>query len=356
MDTEKDILDFIVIGAQKAGTTSLFQYLRQHPDISLPVGKEAPYFSHDSAYERGWATYMRNLREHDFKASADPLRKWGTVTPQYMVGGVYEVSGDVAVRHGYDERTVPLRIYERLPDVRLIAILRDPVERAFSHHKMATMRGGEKRSFDDVIDELLRPDALDGARRRPEEQTGYVTWGEYGRILAGYLDVFPRVQMLVVFTDELERDPAALLRRIQEFIGVSAEFSPDNLGARFHVGAAARRFSLMSPSSWMSPASPVSPQGFQRALRHSAVIRAVWHALPQARRRRLRRPYERIAIRVAVRRRRGGADNGGTSPSANPATLARLREHYAEDTARLAALFGVSPPWLTSDEREMTRR
>jgi len=125
MRAEKDILDFIIIGAQKAGTTSLFEHLRRHPEISLPVGKEVPYFSHDRVYARGWTDYMRKLARHD--AFADPGRKWGTVTPQYMLGGVYRSPGDVARGNG-DERTVPLRIKECLPSVRLIAILRDPVE------------------------------------------------------------------------------------------------------------------------------------------------------------------------------------------------------------------------------------
>lgn len=196
----KDTLDFIVIGAQKAGTTSLFEYLRRHPQISMPADKEAPYFSHDHAFERGWDAYMAKI------ALIDPERRWGTVTPHYMIGGVYKrakASADAAGR--YDERTVPLRIRERLPDVRLVAILRDPVARARSHHQMMVMNGSEQRSFDEAIAEHLRPDALERARRRPLADTGYVAWGEYRRILGGYFTVFPREQILVAFTDELER-------------------------------------------------------------------------------------------------------------------------------------------------------
>ena len=159
------------------------------------------------------------------------MRKWGTVTPQYMAGGILQSTHEIAARNGYDERTIPLRIRETLPDVRLIAILRDPVERARSHHRMRVAWGDERRSFAEAIDELLRPDALLRARMCPRHQTGYITWGEYGRILAGYLDVFHRQQILVVFTDELDRAPAQLLSRIQEFIGVKADFEPHNLGS-----------------------------------------------------------------------------------------------------------------------------
>jgi hypothetical protein len=346
VQAEKDILDFIVIGAQKAGTTSLFQHLRLHPEISLPPGKEWPYFSDDEVYARGWSAYMRNLTRHD--AFADPGRKWGTVTPQYMMGGPYLSNGDAT--ESYDERTVPSRISECLPSVRLIAILRDPVERARSHHRMLVMRGDERRSFDDAIGELLHPDALERSRRRPGERLGYVTWGEYGRILAGYVDVFSREQILVVFTDELERAPAVLLSRIQEFIGVSADFEPDNLGARYQAGAIDRGFSWRSPSSWMSPSSPFSPQGLGRAVGRNSGAQAVWHAIPEDRQRRLRRPYERISRQAAVRNRRGSPNDVSANTRPSPATLTRLREHYARDVGELAALLGVTPPWPTSAE------
>lgn len=348
MRAEKDILDFIIIGAQKAGTTSLFEHLRRHPEISLPVGKEVPYFSHDRMYARGWTDYMRKLARHD--AFADPGRKWGTVTPQYMLGGVYRSPGDVASGNG-DERTVPLRINECLPSVRLIAILRDPCERAFSHHRMLVMRGDEQRSFDDAIGELFRPGALERSRRRPRETMAYIAWGEYGRILSGYFDVFPREQILVVFTEELERAPAQLLSRIHEFIGVSADFEPDNLGKRYKAGAIERGFSWASPSSWMSPSSPLSPQGVGRALRRNSAARSVWHVLPEDRQQRVGEPYLRVARRAARWNRRGASNEVMANAEPNLATVTRLREHYAEDAGRLAALLGVTPPWRSSSDR-----
>jgi len=355
MEAKKDILDFIVIGAQKAGTTSLYQYLRHHPEIALPAGKEWPYFSHDAMCARGWTAYMNDLARDGFDATADPLGKWGTVTPHYMVGSVYQSTSDVAVKDSYDERTVPLRIHERLPEVRLIAILRDPVKRALSHHRMAVTRGGERRSFDDAIDELLRPSALERARRYPQERMGYIAWGEYGRILDGYFEVFRREQILVVFTDELERAPAQLLRRVHEFIGVSADFEPHNLGERYLVGTIERGFSWTSPSTWMSPSSPLSPQGVQRALVRSSSARAVWHAIPKAPQRRLRRPYERFARRAAQRNRRGTANEVRANVPPSLATLARLRKHYTEDAGQLAALLGMTAPWEAADGQEMTR-
>lgn len=347
MQAEKDILDFIVIGAQKAGTTSLFEYLRHHPEIALPAGKEWPYFSHDPAYTRGWSTYMTNLAREGYRAAADPARTWGTVTPHYMVGGVYQARNDAA--DSYDEHTVPSRIHERLPDVRLVAILRDPVERAVSHHRLMVRAGRERRSVDDAIAELLRPDALEGARRHPQQSTGYVAWGEYGRILAGYFDVFSADQILVVFTDELERAPAQLLKQIQEFIGVSADFEPDNLNKRYNPGAFERGFSWSAPSSWISPSSPISPQGVRRGLSRNPAARAAWHLIPEARQRRLKRPYERVARQVVRWNRRSAPNKVKANAEPSLATLTRLREHYAEDAGGLSALLGVTPSWQTSD-------
>lgn len=341
MRAEQPKLDFIVIGAQKAGTTSLFEYLRRHPEVSLPVGKEVPFFSHDIGYARGFEAYMESLAREQDGGVADTSLKWGTVTPQYMVGGVYAGANE----GHYDERTVPGRIRDALPDVRLVAVLRDPVERAVSHHRMNVMRGAERRSFDEAIEGLIAPQALREARLSPEESSGYVVWGEYGRILAGYTDVFPREQLLTVFTEQLRSDPAALMRTVHGFIGVEAGYQPDNLGERYRVGAVERGFAWNSPSSWLSPSSPLSPQGLQRGLRRSRLTRRIWHALPRDRQERLRAPYRRAALRSARRNRsvEANAVSANREPSAD--TLARLREHYAAEAEVLTSILGVDPPW-----------
>ncbi len=148
--TMKQLLDFIVIGAQKSGTTSLFEYMRKHPELCLPVAKEVPYFSNDVRYRDDWEAYLRKA----FPFS-DPHRRWGTVTPQYMYGGLLHRERQPDRSPGEsDVRTVPLLIRERLPDVRLIAILRDPVARARSHHAMTLLNGWETRPFDQAVQDF----------------------------------------------------------------------------------------------------------------------------------------------------------------------------------------------------------
>jgi hypothetical protein len=344
MPATKRNLDFIVIGAQKSGTTTLFRYLREHPEISLPDGKEWPFFSHDRVYRAGWDAYLANLLRNGYHGDAQPQNKWGTVTPQYMVGGVYQRDSDGGGDGACDELTVPARMHACLPDVRLVAILRDPVERAISHHRMAVMRGQERRSFDEAIAAQLDADALVRARRFPEETSGYVTWGEYGRILAGYLEVFAREQLLVTFTSDLELAPAQLLDSIHAFIGVSTDFAPHNLGERYRVAGTVRGFDWRSPASWMSPSSPVSPQGIARAMRRSSAARGLWHTLPRARQARVRRPYEAVTHRLARHNRRRAPNTVRAHADPTPEVLAQLREHYARDRETLASL-GVTPTW-----------
>ena len=322
----KQHLDFIVIGAQKAGTTSLFEYLRRHPQLCLPAAKEAPYFSHDANYGRDWDDYLR--RAFPF---ADPQCKWGTVTTHYMVGGIYDARA-LPGHDGGDERTVPLRIHEKLPDVRLIAIIRDPVQRARSHHAMAVMNGWESREFAQAVRELLRPDALAGARHMPSETTGYLVWGEYGRILAGYLEVFPRDQLLILYTSELKDDPARAIRSVYEFLDVDATFVPDNLGTTYRPRGAARR------ARW------IDLDAAQAAVAGNRAARALWHLLPEPTRRRIHGRFDRVNFLTDLWNRRPGA----VDPSGDDETDRALRRHYQQDAERLLELLGAFPPWMTT--------
>jgi Sulfotransferase domain len=246
-----------------------------------------------------------------------------------MVGGLYDHGpGDMGA--GGDEHTVPGRIRERLPDVRLIAIMRDPVERARSHHAMAVLNGWDRRDFATAVSELLAPEALDAARRMPNETTGYLVWGEYGRILGGYLDVFPREQLLALYTTELRDDPAAVVRRVYEFLGVAADYVPDNLGTEYRIGASARRL------HWLD-----LPR-FQARVARSRVARGLWRALPETGRRRADKAFDRVNYLSQLWNRRGSA--GPAVPQQDDLDQ-RLRAHFAQDTRRLTAVLGSPPPW-----------
>lgn len=219
MNLVSDALDFLVIGAQKAGTTTLWQLLRAHPQLAFPSAKEAPFFTEDT-YERGVEWYVRTV----FRDTAGDLRR-GTVTPHYMLGS----------------RTAPVplvaeRIARDLPNVRLIALLRDPVERAISQWRMSRRWHIEPRGVNDALREELAPGALEEARMRPTSTNSYVAQGEYGRILAAYLRHLPRMNLSVELTSDLACQPDAVVGRVLRFLGVDAEWRPESVDGHWFIG------------------------------------------------------------------------------------------------------------------------
>src|SRR4051812_30655152 len=163
-------LDFLGIGVPKAGTTSLHEYLRTHPQLWLPEAKEQPFFSNDAAYDEGWEAFAA-VAFH----GAPPGRRYGKITPHYMSGPVaWESTGP-------EEASVVIarRIREGFPDVKLIAMLRDPVERAISSYWQASVLGDDERSLDEALDEELSAEALAAARTRPTDGHQHIVAGEY---------------------------------------------------------------------------------------------------------------------------------------------------------------------------------
>jgi hypothetical protein len=298
----KAALDFVVIGAQKGGTTALFELLRQHPELCLPADKEAPFFNRPELYSRG----VEGLFSTYFPQPLPAGKLLGTVTPQYMcIAGCAE------------------RLFDAFPACRLIAVLRDPVERAYSHYRMASRRGQETRSFDDAVaDMLASPQAIAQARDSVALGETYVAWGEYGRVLADYLDRFEREQLLVVYTSDLERDPAGVLRSIFEFLDV-AMMVPDRLDERHHVGGTRRRL-----------------PNVQRRLRRSPVG-LLWKRLPQRTRSRAFIRFDHWNVR-----RDSNELAAGDGPRWSADTQARLIDHFGADEAALSARFGLELPWI----------
>ncbi len=228
----KSTLDFLVIGAPKSATTTLYEYLNGHPQLALPRTKEAPFFTHKQAYSRGLPAYLRTHFRH---APAGTL--WGAVTPHYMQG-----QADV------DVRLAARRIHDDCPDVKLIALLRDPVERAFSHYKMLLPRGYETRSFAEVVDEAIAEAPTDPRNGiEMDDRFRYVYTSEYGRILEAYYDLFPSENILVLTTDELRAEPLATVQTVCAFLGVDSGYRPADLATRHRQGGSRPRLRLLSP-------------------------------------------------------------------------------------------------------------
>jgi hypothetical protein len=314
-------LGFIVIGAQRCGTTTLFEHLRSHPELELPVSKEAPYFSHDRRFQRRW---------DDFAALVfPPARKdkiYGKITTHYMAGGTFEEDSAVSTAVPAVD-VVPLRIASVFPKARLIAILRDPTARAISHCRMMIALGQETRELEAALRDSLQPEQLEAARDRPSETNGYVVWGEYARLLAGYLRHFPRDRLLILSTQRLQDEPRAVLREVLDFLRVWAGYLPPSLGETHRPAFSRRRTAF-------------DLYGIQREASALTGARWAWHRLPLGARRHISRLYSAAAYRWDLYNRIPPTES---TPDVSPALLERLAEHFEPQNRSLYELVGDVP-------------
>ncbi|MEZ4728999.1 MAG: sulfotransferase [Caldilineaceae bacterium] len=300
-------LDFLGIGAGKSGTTTLFHYLKHHPQLYLPPEKEIPFFSDDSWFCQGWQTYAE---EYFLHAPADKL--WGKISPQYMSAA-----------------WIPERIAHTMPAVKLIVLLRSPIDRALSYYRMMVRHGKESRTFEEAVREQLQPANLANARHlstTDDELTQtYLVRGEYGRILGDFRQWFPREQICVAFTDDLEQEPQAVLNRIYSFLGVKPEFTPPNLGKRYHVGGTRQRFPQL-----ISRTQKVAP------------IRWLWRTIP-SRQRRVLFSWYKMQFNIIP-------DSPATLCSA---VREQLIEFYRPDLQLLERLLNQKVPWAEFAKAEV---
>ena len=160
-------INFFCIGAQKAGTTTLYDILKQHPDIFLPEDKEAPFFAYSDWYMKGFDWFLDN----HFKRYKNEIIA-GTITPEYSLFP-----------------DTPKRIYEEIGNnIKFIFILRQPIDRAISHYNMSKGRLYENLSFEDaIINEKIRI-------KKGEFELNhfsYFTRGHYLDQIKRYLEFFP---------------------------------------------------------------------------------------------------------------------------------------------------------------------
>ena len=292
-------LEFLVIGAQKSGTTALFHHLAAHPGLYLPAGKELPYFSRADIDADGLRSFI-----NDYYGGAASSRLRGKVSPQYMA-----------------HPQAATRIAQWLPEVRLIAILRHPVERALSHYRMLRLRGRIASSAATALEGLLDPATAAASRLLPSgadsEARCLLAWGEYGRILGRYLEHFPRERLLVVFQDELEQAPERLLARMWDFLQVQ-HFLPPTVGQRFHVGAERQRW------PWLD-----------RVARSPATRALGTRLISPARRKAFGFRLQQMNIAAAQ----------GAEITLPEELRARLIDYFREDVATLESKLDLRVPW-----------
>lgn len=209
--------NFLIIGAHKAGTSSLHRYLQQHPEVFLPTLKEPRFFSYDSdGADVEPSPYAWGPRVHPIKTWNDYLALFTEVTTEKAIGE----ASPCYLNHPRS----PARIKQALPGVRLIVSLRDPVDRAYSGYLMAVRDAGETRPFAKVIGEQRAPWHDNLAYYSPCQR---------------YLECFPRGRMKFVHAEALNAQPAKVLQDIFSFLGVNPAFEPDT-STHFNKGGVPR--------------------------------------------------------------------------------------------------------------------
>lgn len=184
--------NFIVIGAAKAGTTSLYTYLRGHPEIFMPERKELDFFVAEHNWERGLEWYERWFDD------ADSATMIGEASPRYTM---YPRFADV-----------PERIASTLEQPRLIYVVRNPIDRMISHYQQRATRGRARSPVDRAL--LEEPLYLDTSR--------------YGLQLECYLRHFSADRILIVITERLRHDREQTLAEVFRFLGVDPDWRPAN--------------------------------------------------------------------------------------------------------------------------------
>jgi hypothetical protein len=190
--------NFLIIGAMKAGTTSLYHYLKAHPEVFMPGVKELDFFVEDINWRRGFSWYMRQ-----FAAAPPGATAIGEASTNYSKHPMHPGVAEKIARH--------------LPAARIIYVLRHPVERIRSHYQHSMAIGREQRDFEEAV--------LNDPR--------YITCSLYACQIEQYLEHFEPEQLLILTSEDLRSRRAETIHRVFTFLGIDATYQVPNLDQEF---------------------------------------------------------------------------------------------------------------------------
>ncbi|MFV8816189.1 sulfotransferase family protein [Haliea sp. E17] len=296
-----DFPNFLVVGASKSGTSSLYHYLKQHPEIGLSSVKETQFFNCDEIFGLGVDRFVDLY--FDCSSSCKAI---GDITPSYLVRG---------------EKVLPriLSVYGDKPP-KIVVIMREPVSRAWSHYLHKVRSGEENLSFEDAIareEERIEAD--------PGGWWGYRNEGNYEHFIQKWLQVIPRKNFLFITTEELADDPENVLSRLYRHVGVDPFFRAPDM-SRKNVGGQIR-------SRWLL--GMIARQGVTKR-----IIKSIF-------------PYR---MRQKMKSRLIAYNTKTTTPEIEMTTEVRkqLAEFYIESNSRLAQTIGRElDEWRQPDESEV---
>ncbi|MFL6240310.1 MAG: sulfotransferase family protein [Actinomycetes bacterium] len=267
-DRSEPVVTFCVVGAGKAGTTWLFEVLRAHPDVVMARAKETMYF--DAQYGRGVEWYHSMF-------PADAVAPTGEVSNTYLTAP-----------------SAPARIAAYNPQMQLIALLRDPVDRAMSNYLFFLRNGQVRGSFEEALE--ARPDLLDH--------------GFYGRHLQNYLGHFPMSAVHLEAFDDLAADPHSVAARVLTHLGLPDTEIPAVAGSQVLAASAPRSRAVAAVmKSGAVMVRQLGAPGFVTRVKRGSLPRYLYRPL-------------------------------SARPTMSPETSARLRELYTDDVELLTTLTG----------------
>lgn len=255
--------DFLVIGAARSGTTAAYVYLRQHPEVFMSAAKEPNFFAFEGQTldcKGPGADYINNSRTD--------LAVYQALFDDAPEGAL---CGEASPLYLFSERA-PGRIAHHVPKAKLIAILRNPIEQAYSHYLYA------RRQMLEPLDDFAAAIRQEDARLAEGWQPlfGYSRFPRYHEQLSRYLALFPAEQIKIFLYEEFEEDPAKVMAEIFRFIGVSDDFKPD-VSYRPNAGGVPRNEAfqnlLMRESLFTRAVAAVVPMETRRRIRDALVKR-----------------------------------------------------------------------------------
>jgi hypothetical protein len=266
--------NFLVVGAMKSGTDSLWQYLRRHPQVFMSDLKEPEFFVTELNWSRGVRWYEQQF------VGADGAVAVGEASTSYSKYPLY--------------RDVPSRIADTIPDVRLIYLIRQPIERIRSQYLHQRLLREERRPIERAV----------------LEDSSYVDFSRYAMQIDRYLECFDRSHLLVVRSEDLRSDRDRTLRRIVAFLGLDGVPSMEVVTEEFHRTVDKRV--LRDGLDWLHHLP-----GYERVAR------------------RIPRPIKTATYRLRTR----GVDTTGSE--IDPVLRSRLEALLRDDVVRLPALLGA---------------
>ena len=265
---------FIGLGAQRSGTSWIYACLYEHPQLYMPF-KEVNFFGRDEQYEKGLTWYETHF-------NGQPEGK---------------LSGEFSTTY-LDSDVAPGRIYQYHPEVKLIASLRNPVERALSNYYNNIMGGlvSPEVTFDEALD--VHPE--------------YLTQGMYNQQLQNYLACFPREQLLVLIYEDSIVTPTAFIQEIYRFLDVDSTFRPSMIEEKINVGRKPKSVKLdLALDAWAG------------ALRRKGLHHVIWL-------------IKRMGFAKLLRQANSGQSKESSDLSRSRRT--QLKEHFRDDIKRLETL------------------